>query len=146
MHYLNTPEKVLQKLVGERLNINTSKELFRNTKTEYLDLFVIKDSVKPLSYKVESINYIDATTKVQDVRFFVGLINYYREMWHNCAHTLARLPKLCSNRVKFKWTDLEQNTLTVMNKTADLDLLILCHTCSEELIIDTHDNKMKIGE
>ena len=56
------------------------------------------------------------------------------------------VPKIFSTRVKFKWTDLEQNTFTVINKIADLDLLILYHSCSEELIIDTHDSKMQLGK
>ena len=54
------------------------------------------------------------------------------------------VPKLFFTRVEFKWTDLEQNAFTVINKIADLDLLILYHNCSEELIIDTHGSKMQL--
>ena len=67
-------------------------------------------------------------------------------MWHNCAHTLACLPKLCSNRFKFKWTDLEQNAFTKMNKIVGIDVIIVYHNCSKELMIYTHDSKTHLGE
>ena len=54
------------------------------------------------------------------------------------------VPTLFSTKVKFKWTDLEQNAFTEMNKIAGSDLLILYHNCSEELIIHTHDSKMQL--
>ena len=38
----------------------------------------------------------------------IGLVNYYRYMWSRWSHLLQPLTKLTSEKVMFKWTDMEQ--------------------------------------
>ena len=40
----------------------------------------------------------------QEVRQFIGVMNYYCDMWPGCLHTLGPLMKIASNKTKFKWT------------------------------------------
>ena len=63
----------------------------------------------PLSYKVEEIKSIDVPTKVRDVRRFVVIVNFYRDMWRKIAHKISPLKKLCSTKFKFKWTGVYNN-------------------------------------
>ena len=39
---------------------------------------------------------------------FIGLVNYYKDMWAKRSHLLHHLTALTPNKVKFKWTDVEQ--------------------------------------
>ena len=59
---------------------------------------------------------MDAQIKVRGVHCFIVIINYYRDTWHKCAHTLAPLTKLCSTEIKFKLIDIYQDLFMVMNK------------------------------
>ena len=68
----------------------------------YLRFWVSYNCVIPLLYKVEAIKSIYFSTKVHNVRRFVGLVSYYRDIWRNHADTLAPLTKLCSTKVKLK--------------------------------------------
>ena len=46
------------------------------------------------------------TTKSQ-LRCFLGMINYYRDMWQRRSH-IAPLMAMCSAKTKFVWGDKEQ--------------------------------------
>ena len=39
---------------------------------------------------------------------FIGLVNYYCDIWEIHLHMLVPVPKLTSNKVTFKWTEIEQ--------------------------------------
>ena len=47
-------------------------------------------------------------TNKKQVRSFIGLVNYYRNMWDRRSQLLQPLNTLMSYKVKFKWTDMEQ--------------------------------------
>ena len=43
-----------------------------------------------------------------EVHQFIGLVNYYSNIWAKISHTLAPLTELMSSRMKFNWTKIEQ--------------------------------------
>ena len=122
--HLKDLDKVLQRLAEAGLKVNTEKSFFRRIETEYIGFWVSNNGLRQLSSKVESIKSINVPTKVCDVRRFVGLVNFYKYMWNKRAHTLAPLTKLCSTKVKFKWTDVENNAFIAMKNIVGCDVLI----------------------
>ena len=44
----------------------------------------------------------------KQVHSFIGLVNYYRDMWAKQSHLLQPLTELTSNKLKFKCTDVGQ--------------------------------------
>ena len=44
----------------------------------------------------------------KEVRAFIGIVNYYRYMWAKRSHLIHPLTALTPNKVKLKWTDVEQ--------------------------------------
>ena len=125
MDQLKALENIVQKLVEEGLKASIWNSLFGCKETDYIGLWVSKDGIRPLLSKVHSVNTIDAPTKVCCVRWFIGIVNYYRDMWRKHAHTLASLTHLCSTKVKFQWTDLEKNAIMETNKIVGRDVLLL---------------------
>ena len=79
---------------------------------------------------------IDFPTKVRDIHF-LGIVNYYRDMRPKHAHTLYPLTKLCSTKVNFKWTDVENNTFVSIKKKVGRDVLLYYPNFSEKFIIHT---------
>ena len=80
--HLKSLEKVLQRLMEAGIKVKSEKSFFVGIEMEYLVLWVGKKRVKSLSSKLEVIKSIDVPTKVCDVWRFVGIVNYYRDMWH----------------------------------------------------------------
>ena len=55
------------------------------------------------------------------VQAFIGVINYYRDMWDRRLHLLHPLTALTSPKVKFKWTDVEQKSYDEIKRTVAHD-------------------------
>ena len=66
-------------------------------------------------------------------------------MCHKRAHTLDPLTKLCSTKVKFKWTDVENNPFIEMKKILGCEILLSYTNFSEMFIIHTDARKMQLG-
>ena len=63
------------------LRINTDKSTFCAIATEYLGYTLIREGIKPQSNKVQAILVLKAPTNVKELRRFLGMVQYYRDMW-----------------------------------------------------------------
>ena len=75
---------------------------------EYLGFWVTRNGIRLINKKVEAIVNMMPPMRLKLVRAFVGLVNYYRDMWARMTHLIHPLTALTPNKVKFKWTDVEQ--------------------------------------
>ena len=98
-----------------------------------------------LPYKVEAIMEINVPTKVRDLHRFLGIFDYYRDMWCKSAHTLADLKQLCLIKVEFKWTDVENNAYISVNKIVGRDVPAYYPKFTEIFIICTDTSKTQLG-
>ena len=80
-----------------------------------------------------------------DIHWFFGVVNYYRDVCHNHAHAIAPLAKLCFNKVRLKWTDVEQYEFVEINKIVSRDVLLSYPIFSKDFIIHKNDRKTKFG-
>ena len=74
----------------------------------YLGFWVTRNGIRPINKKVEAIVNMTPPTRQKQMREFIGLVKYYREMWSKQSHLLNPLTELTSNKVKFKCTDAEK--------------------------------------
>ena len=44
------------------------------------------------------------------------MVGYYRDMWRKHANAIFPLAKLCYNKVRLKWADIEQYAFMEMKK------------------------------
>ena len=92
-------KKVLQKLEDCEFTVNLTKCRWATKETDYLEFHLTTNGIKPIPSKVEVIIKIARPTTTKQVRSFIGLINYYKDMWLQRAHILSPLMELC----KFTW-------------------------------------------
>ena len=62
----------------------------------------------PLPKKVDAIKNIATPKTKKQLRSFIGIINYYRDMWVRRSEILAPLTTLTSKDTKWEWTDVHQ--------------------------------------
>ena len=58
------------------------------------------------------------------MRKFIGLVNYYRDMWIRRSDVLAPLTSLTSKEAKWQWTEKEQNAFDTMKKIVGQQTLL----------------------
>jgi len=143
--HLQKLDKVLAKLGEAGLKVNADKSFFGRHECEYLGFWVTRDGVRPLAKKVEAINNIKPPKNQKEVRRFVGLINYYRDMWPRRAHILAPLTRLTSKKVKFHWGEAEQKAFEDMKTIVGRDTLLAYPNFDEEFVIHTDASKYALG-
>ena len=51
----------------------------------------------------------------KQVRKFIGMVSFYRDMWRKGSETLAPMTRLVSKDEKFVWTDVEQKAFDTIN-------------------------------
>ena len=83
--HINKLVKVLSKLDQKGFKVNAEKSFFARNKLEYLGFRISRQGIMPLPNKVEAIKKNVVPTTKKQVRSFIGLINYYRDMWQHSS-------------------------------------------------------------
>ena len=100
--HLEKLERVLKRLADAGLKVNAKKFFFSRPELEYLGYWVTREGVQPVPKKVEAIHNIAPPKNKKELRGFIGMVNYYRDMWICRSDTLAPLTALTSKEAKWK--------------------------------------------
>ena len=68
----------------------------------------------PLPDKVHTINHVAVPTNKNHLTSFIGVINYYRDMWKHRSDILAPLTKMTSKQATWNWTKQHQKAFELM--------------------------------
>jgi Reverse transcriptase (RNA-dependent DNA polymerase) len=85
------------------LKVNSKKSFFAHEELEYLGYWMTRKGIKPTLSKVKAIGAIEAPQTKKQLRRFIGMVNYYRNMWGKRSEILAPLASLTSKAAKWKW-------------------------------------------
>ena len=78
---------------------------------EYLGLWVTRDGIKSINKKIEAIKILCRQLPEEKFCKFIGLVNYFRDMWEILSHMLEPLTKFISNVVHLNGLNLNKNNL-----------------------------------
>ena len=78
----------------------------------------------PIPKKVEAIQALTVPKNRKQLRQFIGMINFYRDMWQKSSELLAPLTALTSKNVKYDWEDKHQNCFDAIKSVVGLELLL----------------------
>ena len=106
--HLNKVKTVFARLYKTGMKVNLTKTEFFKQELEYLGYLLTPLGIKPLPKKVEAITRILPPKTKRQLRRFLGMVNYYRDMWKRRSHILAPLSRLISQTIKWKWGEEEQ--------------------------------------
>jgi len=114
--HLNKLDTVLDRLNQAGLKINATKSFFCQPELEYLGYWISREGIQPIPKKVRAIYNIARPTTRKKLRSFIGMINYYRDMWIRRSEILAPLTKLTSETTEFKWTTRQERSCNLIKK------------------------------
>ena len=101
--HLDKLKVVLEKLRKAGLKVNAKKSFFAREELEYLGYWITRKGVQPTTQKVKAITAIEAPKTKKQLRRFIGMVNYYRNMWGKQSEILAPLSALTSKLAKWEW-------------------------------------------
>jgi hypothetical protein len=78
--HLHKLETVLQRVATADLKVNAEKSFFGRHEIEYLGFWITREGVEPMPNKVEAMLNIKTPTNRKELRSFIGVVNYYRDM------------------------------------------------------------------
>jgi hypothetical protein len=104
--------------------------IFCALEIEYLGYILTSDGIKPQSSRVQAILAIQPHTNVKQLRRFLGMVQYYHDLWARRSKTLAPLTSLvgeCSQtkvtkakgtkKVPWHWDEVHQRALDHIKAT-----------------------------
>ncbi len=71
-----------------------ANSFFCTHEIEYLGYILSRGGIKPQPKKVQAILALNPPNNVKELRYFLGMVQYYRDMWVKCSEMLAPLSNL----------------------------------------------------
>ena len=128
---------VFDKLQGAGLKVNADKSNFCATETEYLGYILTRDGIKPQANKVQAILALEPPSNVKELRRFLGMVQYYRDLWAKRSDMLAPLTDLVgecgqtkvtrakgTKKVPWHWDEVHQRAFDMVKTTIAKDVVL----------------------
>jgi hypothetical protein len=135
--HLEKLEEVLRRLHDAGLKVNASKSTFCAHEIEYLGYVLTRDGIKPQSNKVQAIVVIKPPTGVRQLGHFLGMVQYYRDLWARRSNMLAPLTSLIgewgqtkstkakgTKKVPWHWDKVHQRAFHHVKATIAKDVVL----------------------
>ena len=143
--HLEKLERVLVRLQKAGLRVNGNKSFYAQEQLEYLGYWITRDGIKPLPDKVKAIMQIAEPKNRKELRSFIGVVNYYRDMWLRRSHVLAPLASLTSNKTKWVWGEAQQKAFEAAKKVIAREVLLAYPDFSKKFTIHTDASHYQLG-
>ena len=102
--HLNTLSTVIQKLEGHGFRLKLAKCAFLQKSVEFLGHQIDAEGMQPLDSKVEAILQAPTPKNLQELRSFLGILNYYGKLIPNLATLIQPLNNLLQRGQTWHWS------------------------------------------
>ncbi|XP_031570808.1 uncharacterized protein K02A2.6-like [Actinia tenebrosa] len=143
--HLSNLRGVLTRLQENGLCLQMTKCQFMLPEVEYLGFKVTKDGINPTESKVRAIKEAPTPTNVNELRTFIGLVNYYARLLPNLAHRMAPLYKLLRNDEAWSWKSEQQSSFQKIKKMMSEDVMLAHYDPDAELVLSCDASSYGIG-
>ena len=143
--HLEKLDKVFNKLQKAGFKVNAEKSFFAKGELEYLGFKITRDGIMPLPDKVQAIKNIAVPKTKKQLRSFIGVINYYRDMWKHRSGILTPLSSMTSKQAKWDWTPECQKAFDEIKKVVSRETLLSYPDFNKPFEIHTDASKLQLG-
>jgi RNase H-like domain found in reverse transcriptase/Reverse transcriptase (RNA-dependent DNA polymerase) len=138
-------EKVLKRLKDKGFHANVHECYFAKGELEYLGYWLTRQGIQPQPKKVEAILRLSAPQNWRQLRHFLGMVNYYRDMWQRRSHLLAPLTALTAKEVPWKWGSEQQEVFEEIKKVISKETMLAFPRFDKPFHVYTDASKYQLG-
>ncbi len=134
--HLQKLEEVLWQLCDAELKVNAEKLTFCALEIEYLGYVFTRDGIQPQSNKVQALLKVKPPTGVRQLQHFLGMVQYYCDLWARWSKMLAPLTSLVgeyrqtkatkakgTKKVPWHWDEVHQREFDHVKATIAKDVV-----------------------
>jgi hypothetical protein len=136
---------VFRRLEHANFHANLHKCFFAQKELEYLGYWLTRRGLQPQPKKVEAILRLTPPKLKRQLRRFLGMVNFNRDMWQMRSHILAPLSALVSPKVKFEWHQEHQDAFDQIKTLISMEMLLTFPNFNEPFHIFTDASKYQLG-
>ncbi|KAK3731800.1 hypothetical protein QZH41_007620 [Actinostola sp. cb2023] len=137
----------LTRLQENGLKLQESKCKFLLPEVEYLGFKVSSAGIQPTESRVRAIREAPRPSNVNELRSFIGLVNYYARFLPNLASSMAPFYYLLKKDVKWQWNKLHESTFKKIKQLMSEDVLlhVAHYDANAELVLACDASSTGIG-
>jgi transposase InsO family protein len=143
--HLQQLEKVFGRLQSAGFKINADKSFFGRPALDYLGYWVTREGITPQPKKIDAIRKMTAPTNRKELRRFIGMVNFYRDMWIRRSELMTPLSNLTSKAVKWQWTKVENDAFEALKRLIGREVLLSYPDFSKPFEIHTDASDYQLG-
>ena len=143
--HLEKLERVFIRLQQAGLKVNAVKSFFARTELEYLGYWITREGIKPVDKKVQAVLRIAEPKNRKELRSFIGVVNYYRDMWIRRSHILAPLAQLTSKSTKWEWGEKQRKAFEMAKRVIARETMLAYPDFNKPFTIHTDASHYQLG-
>ena len=143
--HLRNLTEVLSRLENAGLRLKLAKCQFTQPSVEYLGYRVDADGLHAIDKKVEAIRNAPAPANQQQLRSFLGMVNYYAKFVNNYSTITHPLHELLHNDAKWKWGKAQQNAFDELKDKLSSAPVLMHYDAELPLKLDTDASDYGVG-
>ena len=143
--HLKTLDEVLARLEAAGLRLKREKCAFMLSTVDYLGHVISSEGLSPNPEKIRAIIDAPAPQDVQQLRSFLGLVNYYSKFLPNLSTTLAPLHQLLQAKAKWTWGKAQREAFKEAKSQLTSSGVLIHFDPHKELILSCDASPYGVG-
>ena len=140
------------------LKINAAKSTSCLFEKQYLGYTLNREGIAPQTKEIDTILQLSPPTKVKELRTFLGMVQYHRDMWENQSKILAPLTDLVgkcghtkvtkakgTKKLPWHWDENHQKAFDLVKATICQDIVLAYPDFSKPFEIYTDASATQLG-
>ena len=143
--HLSPVGQVLEVLLHNGFQVNPLKSYWGQPEVDYLGYIISKKGIRPQTKKIQAILKIQPPATQRQLRRFIGMINYYRDVWRKRSHYLEPLTSMVGKKSKFKWAQPQQDAFDKLKAIVAEETMLKSPDFSKPFVIHTDASDYQLG-
>lgn len=138
-------DEVLKRLEKYNMRVNLEKSEFLKECITYCGYVINKDGVKRMQSKIDAIQQMKKPASKDDVRAFMGLINYYGRFVKNLSDIVYPLNRLLQNEVPFDFDEKCVNAFNEIKKQMQSETILAHYDPKQPVVLAVDASPIGVG-